>query len=113
MLKNKTMTFTTTNAAKEILSQLGGRRFLAMTGSKNVFSTNNGMTLSMHLAKNDSKSKYLQITLNDNDTYTMVFTKTVGKKYEEELVEVSKIENVYADMLQDIFTNVTGLITKL
>jgi hypothetical protein len=107
------MTTSTTTPANEILSQLGGRQFLAMTGSKNVFSTNNGMTLSMHLTKNAAKAKYLQITLNNNDTYTMIFTKTVGKKYEEEIVEVAKVENIYGDMLQPIFTNVTGLLTKL
>ena len=107
------MTTSNTNAANEILSQLGGRQFLAMTGSKNVFSTNNGNTLSMHLTKKSAKAKYLQITLNDSDTYTMVFTKTVGKKYEEELVEVAKFEGVYNDMLQSVFTNVTGLLTRL
>ncbi len=104
---------TQTTPANEILSQLGGRKFLAMTGSKNVFSTDNGMTLSMHLTRNAAKAKYLQITLNDSDTYTMTFSKEVGKKYQEEIVEVAKFEGVYCDMLQGIFTKVTGLYTSL
>lgn len=104
----------TTTPANEILSQLGGRKFLAITGSKNVFSTNNGFTLSMHLTRNSAKAKYLQITLNDSDTYTMVFSKEkVGKKYEKEIIEVAKFEGVYYDMLQTIFTKVTGLLTRL
>lgn len=103
----------TQNTATQILNQLGGNKFLAMTGSKNVFSTNNGNTLSMHLTKNKAKAKYLQITLTEMDTYTMVFSTLKGKKYQKELVEVANIENVYADMLQSTFTNVTGLLTYL
>jgi hypothetical protein len=99
--------------AQEILNQLGGNKFIAMTGSKNIFSTDNGMTLSMHLTKNIAKAKYLQITLTENDTYTMIFSKQVGKKYQEEIVEVKKIENVYADMLNTLFESTTGLRTKL
>jgi hypothetical protein len=101
------------SVAREILNQLGGNRFLAMTGSKNLMHSNNGLTLSMHLARNKSTAKYLQITLDPNDTYTMVFSKLTGKKNEETLVEVARYEGVYADMLQSIFTDVTGFDTRL
>lgn len=101
------------NAATIILQQLGGNRFLAMTGSKNVFSTDNGMTLTMHLTPNKAKAKYLRITLTEMDTYNMVFQKNGTKKDTELFPVVAQHENVYAEMLQSIFTEVTGLYTRL
>lgn len=61
------------NVATEILNQLGGNKFIAMTGSKNFGAGEN--KLSMHLARNNSGAKYLTIELNGDDTYTMTFAK--------------------------------------
>jgi len=95
--------------AEIILQQLGGRQFIAMTGSKNFTHSNNGRTLTMHLTPNLAKARYLQITLDEEyDSYTMTFS-AVKKN---ELVEVAKYDGVYCDMLQDIFTKVTGLYTS-
>lgn len=101
----------TTTPAHEILKQLGGNRFIAMTGSKNFCSDNNGNTLSMRLTS--PKAKYLRITLNSSDTYTMEFLKETGPKYQKKIIEVARFEGVYNDMLQTIFTKVTGLHTSL
>jgi len=95
--------------AEIILQQLGGRRFIVMTGIKKYFHSNNGMTLLMHLTPNIAKAKFLAITLDASDTYTMVFS-TIQKG---ELVELVRHERVYCDMLQGIFTKVTGLYTSL
>lgn len=115
---------TLTQVHEIILHQLGGRRFLAMTGSKNLlYSAKENNWLSMHLTKNKSKAHYLKIILTPMDTYTMVFSKSV-KKYEtmpngkrwlisETLEIVETVENVYDDMLQDVFTDRTGLYTHL
>lgn len=92
---------------KIIFSQLGGNKFLVTTGSKNLLSSKNG--LSMHLAKNKSGAKYLEITLAGDDTYTLKFTKLVKSN----LVTVKLIEGVYCDNLQSVFTEVTGLYTHL
>ena len=92
---------------KIIFSQLGGNKFLATTGSKNLLSSKNG--LSMHLVKNKSTAKYLEITLAGDDTYTLKFTKLVKSN----LVTVKLIEGVYCDNLQSVFTEVTGLYTHL
>jgi hypothetical protein len=110
-------------AAAEILEQLGGRRFMAMTGAKNlVYSEADGNWLSMHIPRNKSGAKYLKIVLNGMDVYTMIFSKTV-KKYEtlggrkfcidEKQVIVRSIGGVYCDQLQKLFTEVTGLYTHL
>ncbi len=91
--------------AKEILSQLGGNKFIAMTGSKNFAAIENGLT--MKLAKNHSGGNYLRIKLDAMDTYTMEFIKVVKSS----LNVVKEYEGVYCDMLATIFEKETGLYT--
>jgi hypothetical protein len=107
------------SVAETILAQLGGRRFVAMTGSSGFVS--DGYTLRMRLAKNASKANRLDITLTPMDTYTMRFYRYTAprmnsKTYEwsdAKVTEVAEYEDVYCDMLQDIFTSVTGMYTRL
>jgi hypothetical protein len=93
--------------AKEILRQLGGSKFVVMTGSKNFVSDNNKLT--MQLTTNALKAKWLTITLDASDTYTMKFLKLKGS----ELTTLKEIEGVYCDQLQTLFTKYTGLYTSL
>lgn len=84
-----------------------------MTGSKNFTYSKNDkgeVTLTMHLIRNKSKAKYLSITLNGLDLYDIEFS-TTNKNYEYIVVETHN--DVYNDMLQDIFASVTGLAKKL
>lgn len=105
--------------ANEILRQLGGNKFLAMTGANHLLA--DGNTLRMILPKNASKANRLWITLNADDTYTMNFFKfTAGRLNkktftytEDKKVDVKEVKGVYCDMLQDIFTSVTGMYTHL
>ncbi len=94
--------------ATEIIKQLGGRRFIAMTGSKNF--VYDSYSLSMRLTRNKAGAQYLNIKLNGLDLYDMVFmsfdhagNKTIKAEY----------SNIYFDDLQNIFTSVTGLNTSL
>ena len=64
--------------AKTILQQIGGRRFAAMTGSKDFIDMGNGLRMS--LARNKTK---------DIETH----------------------DGIYCDMLEEMFTMVTGLYT--
>ena len=57
--------------ANTILEQLGGNKFIAMTGAKNFLS--DGNTLRMTLPKNRSKANRLYVTLDTTDTYPMYF----------------------------------------
>lgn len=99
---------------KEILNQLGGNRFLAMTGSKNlVYSSENPNWLSMRLTRNKIGAQFLKIELTVMDTYTMTFSKNVKVGYSETLKVLKVYENVYNEDLQEIFTSVTGLNTHL
>lgn len=102
-----------------ILQQLGGNKFIVMTGAKNLVS--DGNTLRMSLPKNMSKANKLDITLDETDTYTMRFYKyTAGKLNkktwswtEDKVTEVKTLDGVYCDMLQEMFTQVTGMYTRL
>jgi len=97
------------NVANQILSQLGGNKFIAMTGSKNFGADES--SLSMTLTKNKAKAKYLRIELTSMDTYNMIFRKENKKEFTFPVVAI--FEGVYNDSLQKIFTEVTGLYTSL
>ena len=90
-----------------ILEQLGGGRFIAMTGSKNFVDCGNA--LSMHLTRNRVGAKFLKIELKGDDTYTMTFSKLKNNS----LVVLKEFDMIYNDQLQEIFTSVTGLYTRL
>lgn len=101
-----------------ILEQLGGQKFIAMTGCKNFVGDKN--MLRMTIPKNMSKANRLEITLVD-DLYNMRFYKysapRLNKKtfqyVDEKVVEVAFFEGIFFDSLCDIFTQVTGMYTRL
>jgi hypothetical protein len=95
--------------ANQIFAQLGGNKFLAMTGAHTLIS--HGNALSMKLRTNKSKANYLIITLNGLDLYNVEFLKVNYSK--DTTTEVKIFENVYNDQLQNIFTEITGMYTKL
>jgi hypothetical protein len=105
--------------ANTILQQLGGNKFIAMTGSKNFLAIDNG--LKMNLAKNNSGANILTIKLTGDDLYDMEFIKFTSFKFniktmttrEEKVETISISEGVYDDKLAEIFTRVTGLHTRL
>ena len=93
--------------AKTILHQLGGNRFLVMTGSKNLIAGKD--SISMKLTKNKSGANYLRITLNAMDTYKMEFISIRSAK----MTAKKTFEGIYNDQLQELFTEATGLYTRL
>lgn len=99
------------NAAQIILEQLGGNKFVIMTGARNLMSDNDGNTLMMDLPVNESKARKLRITLNVMDTYDMVFFMIQPGSLN--MVIIAERKGVYDDMLQSIFTEVTGFDTHL
>ena len=100
--------------AKTILEQLGSDKFIAMTGSKDFIDLGNG--LRMNLARNKASANRLEIILDrETDTYTMkFFRQTFSKKtFEVSKKDIALLEGVYCDMLEEMFTSVTGLYTRL
>lgn len=102
------------NVAATILQQMGGRRFLYITGSKEPLVINNG--LRMKLARNKTQANRLDVIYDEGkDLYEMRFYRLILHQHplSVEIKEIVKHEDVYCEMLQSIFTEVTGLYTKL
>lgn len=100
--------------AKIILQQIGGRRFAVMTGSKDFIDLGNG--LRMNLSRNKTSANRLDILLDEEtDTYIMRFYRHIlsKKTFEVTKKEVVRHEGIYCDMLEDMFSEVTGLVTRI
>ena len=89
--------------AAETLKQLGGNKFIMMTGAKNFGFGSNG--LSFKIGRNAKAVNYVVIDLNGKDLYDMKFQK--GTRV------LKKANDVYGDQLQKIFTKYTGMYTSL
>lgn len=103
--------FTTTiNPAQQILNQLGGNKFKAMTGATcysdtKVF-TNDTLVVKF---KGSRVANIMYVTLTENDTYTL----SICKYRNLEVKPVKELDMVYADQLRTIFEDVTKLRTSL
>lgn len=95
--------------ASEILRQLGGGRFMAMTGAKNFVKDNNKQMIAFKIGRNSKGINYVKITLNSMDTYDMEFISLRGNN----MKIVSRADGIYNDQLQEVFTENTGLYTHL
>lgn len=95
--------------AKTILQQLGGQQFIAMTGAKHFLA--GPQALSFQLPANFARSRinHVRITLDSDDTYSVSFGRARGAHY----TVVSHHQTVYADGLQRVFRDQTGLDTSL
>ena len=95
--------------AKTILEQLGGNRFIAMTGASSF--AGGEFSLSFRIPRTN-KIKAVIVTLNGLDLYDMRF---VGQKNapSHEVFDVAVHKNVTFEDLQPLFTKETGLYTHL
>jgi len=97
----------TESIAKTILQQLGGNKFTAMTGARNL--VDGGKYLAFKLGRAKDSINYVKITLTSMDLYDMEFGMIRAGKYTVK----KKVKGVYNDQLQQTFTETTGLYTKL
>jgi hypothetical protein len=100
------------DVAGEILKQLGGNKFIVMTGAKNFYKGVDDQKqpfIGFKIGKAKNQINYVKIILTGRDDYTMQFLSIRGSK----LKVVREVEGVYNDMLQDVFTTNTGLYTHL
>jgi len=96
--------------AKTILEQLGGNKFVVMTGAKNLTGLPNGLSFKLPGAEFAKQGvNYVKITLDPSDTYTMEFGRTRGSEYKV----INTHNDIYFDVLQEVFTRETGLETHL
>ena len=97
--------------AQTILKQLGGGRFAVMTGARAFTSLDNGLMFSLPGGGGFTKGgiNRVRIMLNSMDLYDVDYYKLRGTK----LTTVATSEGLYADMLTDNFTRITGLEVSL
>ena len=94
--------------AKTLLRQLGGNKFIMMTGAKQMSIGKNG--LMMKIGRNSKSITHVAIDLDrGKDLYTMKFIR-VRKGIPK---VVKKYDSIYADNLNNIFEKETGLYTRL
>lgn len=97
--------------AETILSQIGGRRFITMTGAKNFVAINSGLQFDLpktpHYVR-DGISR-LHIVLTPMDEYKITAYKIRGMNVKE----ISVTDAVHAPELAEVFTSLTGLDTHL
>ena len=93
--------------AKILLQQLGGNRFIAMTGAKNFAFDSKYM--SFKIGRNSKGINFVRIGHNAKDLYDMEFgfVSVRGIKVKK------KVKDVYADMLGQIFKKYTGMNVRL
>ena len=104
--------------AQTILAQLGGRRFMAMTGARRF--VGDGRALRFRLPGTGGFVRgginFVRITLNDLDTYDVEFIRlrsVTARRHVEEFEVVAAHDGIYADMLCEVFESETGLRTSL
>lgn len=95
------------NMSKVILSQLGGPRFIAMTGAKNFVGSADALMFDV-TGRGCNK---VRVTLAGDDTYTLEAFKFSRKNLT--LREVAQVNGVYVENLRACFTRLTGLHTSL
>ena len=93
--------------AAVLLKQLGGNRFIAMTGAKGFAFSNKYM--SFKIGRNSKGINFVRIGHNAKDLYDLEFgfVSVKGIKVKK------KVKDVYADMLGQIFTKYTGMHVRL
>jgi hypothetical protein len=100
-----------TQIATTILEQLGGRRFVMMTGAKNLIAHPNALSFKLPGGGGFAKDgiNYVKITLDPSDTYTVEFSRVRGRTVKT----LHTVSDIYAENLRDVFTRATGLQTSL
>lgn len=94
--------------ANTILAQLGGNRFTAMTGAKNLVGGASSLQFDIGRGATNKANK-VRVTLGADDLYTVEFFHYRALN----LRTISKREGVYADNLREVFTSETGMETSL
>lgn len=109
--------------AENIRMQLGGNRFTVMTGAKDFLATGNGLRFS--IPRNKSKANRVEILLNGLDLYDIRFYRLAGPRtvvnhkkgtvvFKPPVNEtVREFHDIYCDQLEELFTEVTGMYTRL
>jgi len=94
---------------KQTLQQLGGNRFIAMTGAKNLAVDKSKNELHMKIMRNSKGISHVRIRLTSMDLYDMEFLQVRAGRIKIK----SKEKGVYGDQLGKMFKKNTGLNVRL
>lgn len=94
-----------------ILSQLGGGKFIMMTGAKDLVDGGNYLMFTLRRGTAKDGINKVRITLEPSDTYKVEFMKINYKTLDVKTVK--EYDDIYADQLVEIFESTTGLYTHL
>jgi hypothetical protein len=89
--------------ARSILDQLGGERFVAITGARELVGSADSLTFKIGV--NPKRVSQVRVTLTSADLYSVTFFR-IGKAPQIE-------SDVYSNMLEAVFSERTGLYTQL
>jgi hypothetical protein len=92
--------------AQTILAQLGGNRFLAMTGATNLMNTERGLRFRFPGCRD---MNICEITLDEDDTYSLTFFRARGL----DCPITAEYWGIYNSQLRGLFERKTGLATAL
>jgi hypothetical protein len=95
--------------AATILHQLGGRFFLRMTGAKQMVGSERSLTMTISGRHNGAPVNRVTVRLDPSDTYTVeaAYQRALSRRV------LAAEEGIYCDQLQETFTRLTGLYTRL
>lgn len=99
---------TNREVAATILQQLGGNRFVAMTGAKNFVAVEQGLFFALP-RYTGVKINRVKVTLTPADTYEVEFFASRGTT----MKSIAKVADVFCDTLAATFEDATGLATSL
>lgn len=94
--------------ANTILDQLGGKRFLVMTGAKNLVGDSDSLMFKLPRNGKDGSNKW-KITLTPMDVYHVETYFVRGTTFRK----CSDFDDIYAENLVDLFERTSGFRTKL
>ena len=97
--------------AKTILQQLGGNKFIVMTGAKNFTGSPDALSFKLPGGGGFCKDgiNAVRIALTPADDYNIDFMRVRGMTVKT----IKKDDGIYFDQLQEVFTEATGLRTSL
>ena len=92
--------------ARTIIAQMGGGRFMAMTGANQLVATDEGVRFRVPNARN--RIKAVEVALNGKDLYDMRWLNIRGF----ECRQITEDKDVGCDQLVEFFERRTGLATR-
>lgn len=99
----------TAKVSETILNQLGGSKFVAMTGAKAFVGSVDSLSFRVPGTLTKNRANVVRVTLLPSDLYLVAFMSLRGSR----IRTVSQFDGLYADQLAEVFTRETGLATRL